>query len=1168
MKRIRTFIVLVIFQTASISSYCQSTPQPVNLDAFPPTPNAAALMKFTDVPVNGSTGIPGISVPIYSYKGNNGLGFNISLDYHAGGTRVEEVASDVGIGWALNAGGQVARVMRGMPDDFYPYGYFNLGSLQPASQILDDYQHLRTAVAENIYKNLLDGQSDIYSYSINNKSGKFIFGLDGTVALIPQSKIQVQRIINTGHRLTGFVITDVDGTQYRFEQYDNVTNSFTLTEAGVPAYGTTWNLTKIIAPYGTDTIALTYESYGLTYDMGRVQTQYADGVTYAPVPSRNVDIINQYAGTANRLKTIQFPDNTLITCSYETKDRMDISTSGALQQILISNGANSYGYKLGHSYGANGTYAAPTAVSSTLRMQLDDVTQFSGTTSLPPYKFTYNGTLPDRMSLAQDFWGYYYGNVRQNPNTLIPSYPISAQTTLAGADRTPDADGVKIGSLTTVTWPTGGTTTYEYEANSGSGTNLLAPTVQTIYAATGTNLVPNGYQNFTVSRPLENMQPITFNFNLGSWCPGVETTCIVELKVTSLDNSIVYATQDLAFGDLGTTKTVNVDGFADGNYKVTYTTFGATNCTCTEAFNISVSYNQFVQNSVTTPQLAGGLRIKSITQYDGLDHAHDMIKEFSYLNADGSSSGSIWLKPSFTYSYIELGGWDPNYCGYNQVNTYFIRSSAVNYPLTYTNGAPILYSRVTEKDKIGAAYNGQTISYYRDYLTIGAPCTEGSGGNCFPYATMIPLDFGLGYLTEQDIYDNINTLVKKTVNQYNYVVTDVATPTNFRSIKFGAVGENIQAQLCRPLYELNYREYFPLTGRIEKTSETTTDYTSTGSSMTKETDYTYDPNYYNLKAMSSLNSKNQRIETRYYYPYDYTAGSAITNMRDNGIIAPVISAEQWLLDPGGNSLIGGSVTDFGFYSGTIIRPSKLYLMKSSSPVPQSVIGSFNPAVLNRNSQYFIQENSYDQYDAKGNINQYTGKSGPGSIIWNINKQYPVAKLINAGVSSAAYTGFESDGTGNWTLNSAVRVPGGITGSQSYSLNNGTITYSGGLLASAAYIISYWSNTGGQRVNSSPPDLTGMTVNGWTYYEHKIQGATSITLSTGSGTGTIDELRLYPAGALMTTYTYTPMIGVTAVCDPANKLNYYEYDVFGRLKLIRDQERNILKTFKYQYQEQQ
>jgi len=68
-------------------------------------------------------------------------------------------------------------------------------------------------------------------------------------------------------------------------------------------------------------------------------------------------------------------------------------------------------------------------------------------------------------------------------------------------------------------------------------------------------------------------------------------------------------------------------------------------------------------------------------------------------------------------------------------------------------------------------------------------------------------------------------------------------------------------------------------------------------------------------------------------------------------------------------------------------------------------------------------------------------------------------------------------------------------------------------------------------------------------------------------GKIETLRLALPNALITTYTYTPLIGITSVTDPKGQVTYYEYDSFQRLKTIRDQQGNILKQMDYHYQNQ-
>jgi hypothetical protein len=203
-----------------------------------------------------------------------------------------------------------------------------------------------------------------------------------------------------------------------------------------------------------------------------------------------------------------------------------------------------------------------------------------------------------------------------------------------------------------------------------------------------------------------------------------------------------------------------------------------------------------------------------------------------------------------------------------------------------------------------------------------------------------------------------------------------------------------------------------------------------------------------------------------------------------------------------------------------------------------------------------QVHAYDQY---GNITEYSEDSVHNTILWDYKSTLPVAK-VNGTRASVAYTGFETNQWGAWTLSGGNYTTSyAVTGKRSYVLSTGnSITSSS--LPTADYIISYWSRDGSLTVNSGS-GIEGLTKDGWTYYEHFLASATSITISC-SGNHTIDELRLYPKGSLMSTYTYTPLLGMTTACDMNNRINYYEFNGSGRLEFIRNADRQILKRIGY------
>jgi YD repeat-containing protein len=66
----------------------------------------------------------------------------------------------------------------------------------------------------------------------------------------------------------------------------------------------------------------------------------------------------------------------------------------------------------------------------------------------------------------------------------------------------------------------------------------------------------------------------------------------------------------------------------------------------------------------------------------------------------------------------------------------------------------------------------------------------------------------------------------------------------------------------------------------------------------------------------------------------------------------------------------------------------------------------------------------------------------------------------------------------------------------------------------------------------------------------------------------NSTNLYPIsrtqGSLTTTYTYKPLIGIETITDPRGVKTTYEYDSFGRLQAIKDENDKTIENYKYHY----
>lgn len=282
----------------------------------------------------------------------------------------------------------------------------------------------------------------------------------------------------------------------------------------------------------------------------------------------------------------------------------------------------------------------------------------------------------------------------------------------------------------------------------------------------------------------------------------------------------------------------------------------------------------------------------------------------------------------------------------------------------------------------------------------------------------------------------------------------------------------------------------------------------------------------------------------------------------NNVVSPVVESNGGFME---GSVTGTEYTTFGVRtdfkpatSGGVAVPDMIWRFDASAKVAKSVVDA--NAV-----SYYRKIGSFPKYDNRNNLAQRSKDSDViSSYIWDYDAQYPIAEAINATVDDIAFTSFEADGTGNWVIPSSVRYNEARTGMKCYDIVNGSIRKNG-LVQGRNYVVSFWAKTNSNiLVNGTAASASGPVIGDWQYYDMKITGSTTVTDIVISGTGYIDELRLAPANALMTTYTYEPLVGIRSVTDANNQSVFYEYDALQRLKLVRDSKLNPLKTYTYHY----
>ena len=624
------------------------------------------------------------------------------------------------------------------------------------------------------------------------------------------------------------------------------------------------------------------------------------------------------------------------------------------------------------------------------------------------------------------------------------------------------------------------------------------------------------------------------------------TDYVPNFQVATTNSQLGAVTQEnITVG--GMDRTANEQAMHQGMLnKITYPTGGS-------------SVFTFEAHRYNGGKIAGGLRIKKIDNYD-LNGSYLNSKWYTYgQNENGDGTIYKEIDPAdYCYDITDIYDqyeWHASGGGLEEPNptyTFHERSYSAFPKFANTwNGSSVVYDYVTEYAGDGVNANGKTVYNYENISDQFIGYHWYSNMPQVVYSN----SWKTGQLLSKQIYSKVGSgynLVYSTTNQYqDFNRQDYHCLKIFSNIHWHFTNFNINDMYAGlecfnyhavPLHFLNlpsvhaYGDYYLTTGlRLPVSTTEIKDGVST------TTQYTYDSTYLKPKQTIVAKSNADNLLTTYTYPYNLTA-APYPAMVTNNIIDPVIT--QSIYKNSLSQFLESNTTNYSQWGNSLYAPQSVTTQKGTNPADTRL--------------------SYDAYDNWGNVTQ-RHKSGGAfeSYIWDYNNAYPIASVSNAAVSDIAYTSFEADGSGNWKINSASRVAGGITGRQAYQLTNGSVSKSG-LSAATTYIVSYWSTS----ANSLSITGTlggyqgqGPTINGWTYFEHHIKGQTTISLI---GSGVIDELRLYPETAQMTSYTFNPLIGMASLADAMSKLSYYEYDSFGRLMNIKDQYGNIIKSICYNY----
>ncbi|HCT29971.1 MAG TPA: hypothetical protein DIW31_04400, partial [Bacteroidales bacterium] len=471
LKGTKIFLLLFICGRLSAQDVTTTVHREYEPFVIPKSPTAQSIEQYGNLGANTSKGTLDVKIPIFSFE-VDGVKIPIELVYNSSGVRVNDLSTSVGQNWSLVADGRVNRNIVGLEDENM-YGYLNMpnqykpsvlgwNNLQDCNQKLDLF--------ELFGENGVDCSPDNFNYSFNGYSGDFVFFKDvnNNISIYKQTidRIKLNNTLNSELH-SSFTAEDGLGNTYEFGgdishvEVNANTSRSNSQQPGAPiatVYGqgiTGWLLKKITTKNNLN-IEYKYKKVSITNcslltSMQQVFSPLSEGQN-GPIDDiiRNSSEFDYESCLVDSIISPKY----LVLFTYTDDDNLALWKTKLTNIKVVDRvkGSTIKEYNLSYLV-RNG------------RLFLSSVGQ-NPSNLAKPYILDYNN-LYDVCAygaMAQDLFGYQNG--QYSNNSLVPITKVEFQyVDNTNGNRYVCPNSIIIGSLKSITYPTGGRTEISYEPN-------------------------------------------------------------------------------------------------------------------------------------------------------------------------------------------------------------------------------------------------------------------------------------------------------------------------------------------------------------------------------------------------------------------------------------------------------------------------------------------------------------------------------------------------------------------------------------------------------------------------------------------------------------------------------------------------------------------------------